>query len=310
MSFRPGGRRAREPGGRTLLRSPSPSGHDIMQTRIDHRFEELSRRGCAALVAFVMAGDPDPATCLAILKALPGAGADVIELGMPFTDPMADGPAIQAAGLRALKAGMTVARTLELVAEFRQSDSSTPIVLMGYYNPIYVYGTSAFLRDAKAAGADGLIAVDLPPEEDAELCLPALAAGMNFIRLATPTTDDARLPAVLANTSGFVYYVSITGITGAAAPDAVKVGLAVRRIKRHTQLPVVVGFGVKNAAAAKTIAASADGVVVGSALVDVLRASLDATGKATEKSVKAVTDLAADIAKGIRSAASVAVPMI
>lgn len=257
-----------------------------------------------------MAGDPDPATCLAILKALPGAGADVIELGMPFTDPMADGPAIQAAGLRALKAGMTVARTLELVAEFRQSDSSTPIVLMGYYNPIYVYGTSAFLRDAKAAGADGLIAVDLPPEEDAELCLPALAAGMNFIRLATPTTDDARLPAVLANTSGFVYYVSITGITGAAAPDAVKVGLAVRRIKRHTQLPVVVGFGVKNAAAAKTIAASADGVVVGSALVDVLRASLDATGKATEKSVKAVTDLAADIAKGIRSAASVAVPMI
>jgi tryptophan synthase alpha chain len=281
-----------------------------MQTRIDRRFEELSQRGCAALVAFVMAGDPDPATCLAILKALPRAGADVIELGMPFTDPMADGPAIQAAGLRALKAGMTVARTLELVAEFRQSDSSTPVVLMGYYNPIYVYGTSAFLRDAKAAGADGLIAVDLPPEEDAELCLPALAAGMNFIRLATPTTDDARLPAVLANTSGFVYYVSITGITGAAAPDAAKVGLAVRRIKRHTQLPVVVGFGVKNAAAAKTIAASADGVVVGSALVDALRASLDATGKATEKSVKAVTDLAADIAQGIRSAASVAVPMI
>ena len=205
---------------------------------------------------------------------------------------------------------MTLARTLEMVAEFRRSDASTPIVLMGYYNPIYVYGTAAFLRDAKASGADGLIAVDVPPEEDAELCLPALAAGINFIRLATPTTDAARLPAVLANTSGFVYYVSITGITGAVAPDAAKVALAVRRIKMHTRLPVVVGFGVKNGAAARAIAASADGVVVGSALVDALRASLDITGKATEKSVKAVTDLVADIAQGVRLAAPASVSMV
>ncbi len=278
-----------------------------MQTRIDRRFGELSSQGRAALIAFVMAGDPDPATCLAILKALPRAGADVIELGMPFTDPMADGPSIQAAGLRALKAGTTLASTLEMIAEFRRSDSSTPIVLMGYYNPIYVYGTAAFLRDAKAAGADGLIAVDVPPEEDVELCLPALAAGMNFIRLATPTTDDARLPAVLANTSGFVYYVSITGITGAAAPDAAKVASAVARIKRHTTLPVAVGFGVKNAQAAKAIAASADGVVIGSALVDALRASLDAAGKPTEKTVQAVTDLVANIAQGVRLAAPASV---
>lgn len=281
-----------------------------MQTRIDRRFGELSSQGRAALIAFVMAGDPDPATCLAILKALPRAGADVIELGMPFTDPMADGPSIQAAGLRALKAGTTLASTLEMIAEFRRSDSSTPIVLMGYYNPIYVYGTAAFLRDAKAAGADGLIAVDVPPEEDVELCLPALAAGMNFIRLATPTTDDARLPAVLANTSGFVYYVSITGITGAAAPDAAKVASAVARIKRHTTLPVAVGFGVKNAQAAKAIAASADGVVIGSALVDALRASLDAAGKPTEKTVQAVTDLVANIAQGVRLAAPASVSMI
>lgn len=281
-----------------------------MQTRIDRRFGELSSQGRAALIAFVMAGDPDPATCLAILKALPRAGADVIELGMPFTDPMADGPSIQAAGLRALKAGTTLASTLEMIAEFRRSDSSTPIVLMGYYNPIYVYGTAAFLRDAKAAGADGLIAVDVPPEEDVELCLPALAAGMNFIRLATPTTDDARLPAVLANTSGFVYYVSITGITGAAAPDAAKVASAVARIKRHTTLPVAVGFGVKNAQAAKAIAASADGVVIGSALVDALRASLDAAGKPTEKTVQAVTDLVANIAQGVRLATPASVSMI
>ncbi len=275
----------------------------IMQTRIDRRFEELSRQGRAALVTFIMAGDPDAATCLAILNALPSAGADVIELGMPFTDPMADGPVIQAAGLRALKAGTTLSKTLELVADFRKNDNATPIVLMGYYNPIYIYGVEAFLRDARAAGVDGLIAVDLPPEEDAELCLPALSAGMNFIRLATPTTDDARLPAVLANTSGFVYYVSITGITGAAAPEAAKVASAVRRIKTHTKLPVVVGFGVKNPAAAQTIAAHADGVVIGSALVETLRASLDETGKPTERCVKAVADLAASIAKGVRSAA-------
>ena len=275
-----------------------------MPTRIDRRFEDLARQNRAALVTFVMAGDPDLETCLAILKALPKAGADVIELGMPFTDPMADGPAIQAAGLRALAAGTTLAKTLALTADFRKSDSTTPIVLMGYYNPVYVYGVEAFLRDAKAAGVDGLIIVDLPPEEDSELCLPALAAGLNFIRLATPTTDDARLPAVLAHTSGFVYYVSITGITGAAAPEPAKVASAVSRIKAHTKLPVAVGFGVKNAGSAAAIAAHANGVVVGSAIVEALRASLDRHGKATEKSVEAVVGLVAEIAKGVQSAAS------
>ena len=275
-----------------------------MPTRIDRRFEDLARQNRAALVTFVMAGDPDLETCLAILKALPEAGADVIELGMPFTDPMADGPAIQAAGLRALAAGTTLAKTLALTADFRKGDSTTPIVLMGYYNPVYVYGVEPFLRDAKAAGVDGLIIVDLPPEEDSELCLPALAAGLNFIRLATPTTDDARLPAVLAHTSGFVYYVSITGITGAAAPEPAKVASAVGRIKAHTKLPVAVGFGVKNAGSAAAIAAHANAVVVGSAIVEALRASLDRHGKATEKSVEAVVGLVADIAKGVQSAAS------
>ena len=273
-----------------------------MTTRIDTRFAALRREGRAALVTFLTAGDPDPATSLAILRELPGAGADMIELGMPFTDPMADGPAIQAAGLRALHAGMTLARTLDLVRGFRAGDDSTPIVLMGYYNPIYVYGVARFLSDAKAAGVDGLIIVDLPPEEDEELCVPALAAGLNFIRLATPTTDDARLPAVLANTSGFVYYVSITGITGAAAPDASRVGDAVARIKRHTALPVAVGFGVRTATHARGIAERADGVVVGSALVDALRASLDADGQATGRTVAAVTDLVAELAGGVRSA--------
>jgi tryptophan synthase alpha chain len=277
-----------------------------MPTRIDRRFADLARQNRAALVTFVMAGDPDLATCLDILKALPRAGADVIELGMPFTDPMADGPAIQAAGLRALAAGTTLAKTLALAADFRAGDSTTPVVLMGYYNPVYVYGVEAFLRDAKAAGVDGLIIVDLPPEEDSELCLPALAAGLNFIRLATPTTDAARLPAVLAHTSGFVYYVSITGITGAAAPDFAKVAAAVSRIKAHTSLPVAVGFGVKNAGSAAAIAAHADGVVVGSAIVEALRGSLDNHGKATGKSVEAVTALVADIAKGVRRVATVA----
>ncbi|HEY8008839.1 MAG TPA: tryptophan synthase subunit alpha [Methylocella sp.] len=275
-----------------------------MATRIDRRFEDLARQNRAALVTFVMAGDPDLSTSLAILRALPKAGADVIELGMPFTDPMADGPAIQAAGLRALAAGTTLAKTLALAAAFREADSTTPLVLMGYYNPVYVYGVEAFLKDAKTAGVDGLIIVDLPPEEDTELCLPALAAGFNFIRLATPTTDDARLPAVLANTSGFVYYVSITGITGAAAPDTAKVAAAVRRIKAHTALPVAVGFGVKNAASAAAIAAHADGVVVGSAIVEALRASLDRDGKATGKSVEAVADLVTEIAKGMRPTTS------
>ncbi|MBO0732723.1 MAG: tryptophan synthase subunit alpha [Methylocapsa sp.] len=275
-----------------------------MPTRIDCRFEELARHRRAALLTFVMAGDPDPATSLAILKSLPAAGADVIELGMPFTDPMADGPAIQAAGSRALRAGTTLEKTLQMAAEFRQSDTATPVVLMGYYNPIYVYGGGRFLRDARDAGVDGLIVVDLPPEEDSELCLPAIAAGMNFIRLATPTTHDARLPAVLANTSGFVYYVSITGITGAAAPIAAKVASSVKRIKAHTKLPVAVGFGVKDAVSAAAIAASADGVVIGSALIEALRKSLDATGKATEKTVDSVTSLVADMAKGVRAAAS------
>ena len=221
-----------------------------------------------------MAGDPDAATSLAIVKALPKSGADVIEIGMPFSDPMADGPAIQAAGLRALHGGQTLHKTLALTRAFRAEDAHTPVVLMGYYNPIYVYGVETFLRDAVAAGVDGLIVVDLPPEEDEELCLPALKAGLNFIRLATPTTDDRRLPAVLANTSGFVYYVSITGVTGSAAADPAKVGAAVARVQRHTHLPVAVGFGVKDAASAAAIAAVADGVVVGSALVEALRASL------------------------------------
>jgi tryptophan synthase alpha chain len=272
-----------------------------MTTRIEHRFAALKGEGRAALVTFVTAGDPDYATSLAILRALPQAGADVIELGMPFTDPMADGPAIQASSLRALNAGQDMKKTLAMVAEFRQADALTPLVLMGYYNPIYIYGVDRFLIDAKAAGVDGLIVVDLPPEEDSELCLPALKAGLNFIRLATPTTNDQRLPAVLANTSGFVYYVSITGITGMAAPDTGKVSAAVARIKRHTALPVAVGFGVKTAAQARAIAAVADGVVVGSALIDALKQSLDGV-KATKSSVKAVTDLVTGLAEGVRGA--------
>src|SRR5258708_1407499 len=277
-----------------------------MTTRIEERFAARKREGRAALVTFVTAGDPDYSTSLEILRALPRSGADVIELGMPFTDPMADGPAIQASSLRALKAGQNMRNTLAMVTEFRQADAATPIVLMGYYNPIYVYGVERFLIDAKAAGVDGLIVVDLPPEEDDELCLPALRAGLNFIRLATPTTDDKRLPAVLANTSGFVYYVSITGITGAAAPDTGKVSAAVGRIKRHTVLPVAVGFGVKTAAQARAIAAVADGVVVGSALIDALKQSLDPDMKATQSSVKAVTDLVAGLAQGVRGARRVA----
>jgi tryptophan synthase alpha chain len=271
-------------------------------TRIDARFAELKREGRSAFVTFVMAGDPDPDASLAIIKALPEAGADVIELGMPFTDPMADGPSIQAAGLRALKAGMTLKKTLAMVRAFREGDNATPLVLMGYYNPIYIYGVDKFLVDAKAAGVDGLIIVDLPPEEDTELCVPALKAGLNFIRLATPTTDDKRLPAVLANTSGFVYYVSITGITGAAAADSNAVGEAVARIKRHTKLPVCVGFGIKTPDAARAVAARADGAVVGTALIDALRGSLDGGGHATEKTVGAVADLAAALAQGVRGA--------
>ena len=277
-----------------------------MTTRIDTRFAELRKQGRAAFVTFLMAGDPDPATSLAIIKALPQAGADIIEIGMPFTDPMADGPAIQAAGLRALKAGMTLNKTLDMVRKFREGDNVTPIVLMGYYNPIFIHGVDAFLTDAKAAGVDGLIIVDLPPEEDDELCIPALRAGLNFIRLATPTTDDKRLPAVLANTSGFVYYVSITGITGSASANATQVGEAVARIKRHIALPVCVGFGIRTPEAARDIARAANGAVVGSALVDALRASLDAEGRATALTVGAVTDLAASLAQGVRGAAQAA----
>jgi tryptophan synthase alpha chain len=273
-----------------------------MTTRIDRRFAELKAQGRAALVTFVMAGDPDHTTSLAIIKALPAAGADVIELGMPFTDPMADGPAIQAAGQRALKAGHTLKKTLTMVREFRATEDRTPIVLMGYFNPIYIYGVERFLTDAKTAGVDGVIVVDLPPEEDEELCLPALKAGVNFIRLATPTTDDRRLPAVLANTSGFVYYVSIAGITGTAAPDASVVNAAVARIKRQTALPVAVGFGVKTAEQARAIAQSADGVVVGSALIDALKATLDGDGKPGAGTVKAVTDLVALLSAGVHAA--------
>ncbi|WP_398465958.1 tryptophan synthase subunit alpha [Tardiphaga sp.] len=273
-----------------------------MTTRIDTRFAELETEGRSAFVTFVMAGDPDLATSLEIVKALPKAGADIIELGMPFTDPMADGPSIQAAGLRALQAGMTLRKTLQLVRDFRATDDKTPIVLMGYYNPIYIYGVDKFLPDAKAAGVDGLIIVDLPPEEDNELCIPAMKAGINFIRLATPTTDDKRLPAVLANTSGFVYYVSVTGITGAAAADASVVGTAVARIKRHTKLPVCVGFGIRTPEAAQAIASHANGAVVGTALIDALKGSLDADGKATAKTVSAVADLTAALAAGVRGA--------
>jgi len=273
-----------------------------MTTRIDARFAELKKQGRSAFITFVMAGDPDPITSLEIIKALPGAGSDLIEVGMPFTDPMADGPSIQAAGLRALKAGMTLKKTLAVVREFRKGDDATPLVLMGYYNPIYIYGVDQFLVDAKAAGVDGLIVVDLPPEEDSELCLPAMKAGLNFIRLATPTTDDRRLPAVLANTSGFVYYVSVTGITGSAGADSAAVAQAVARIKRHTKLPICVGFGIRTPEAARAIAANADGAVVGSALVEALRHSLDADGKAGAKTVDAVAGLAASLAKGVRGA--------
>jgi tryptophan synthase alpha chain len=275
-------------------------------TRIDARFNELKKQGRSAFVTFVMAGDPDPKTSLEIIKALPSAGSDLIEIGMPFTDPMADGPSIQAAGLRALKAGMTLKKTLAMVREFRKDDNATPLVLMGYYNPIYIYGVDQFLVDAKAAGVDGLIVVDLPPEEDSELCLPAMKAGLNFIRLATPTTDDRRLPAVLANTSGFVYYVSVTGITGSAGADSAAVAQAVARIKRHTKLPICVGFGIRTPEAARAIAANADGAVVGSALVEALRRSLDADGKAGAKTVDAVAGLAASLAMGVRGAKLVA----
>jgi tryptophan synthase alpha chain len=270
-------------------------------TRIDRRFAELRAAARPAMVTFVTAGDPDYETSLKILKALPSAGADVIEVGMPFSDPMADGPAIQAAGRRALLAGQTMVKTLQMVRAFRESDRDTPIVLMGYYNPIYIYGNDRFLADAKAAGVDGLIIVDLPPEEDEELCIPAMKAGLNFVRLATPTTDDRRLPAVLKNTSGFVYYVSIAGITGTKSPDSFRVAEAVDRIKRHTDLPVAVGFGVNTPEQAAAIGRNADGVVVGSALVRAVEKSLGPGNRATERTVAAVTDFVAALAQGVRA---------
>ncbi|MGI9512345.1 MAG: tryptophan synthase subunit alpha [Anderseniella sp.] len=270
-------------------------------TRIEARFADLKAQGRAAFVTFVTAGDPDYDTSLELVRALPGAGADIIELGMPFTDPMADGPAIQASSLRALNAGQNMIRTLQLVTKFRAGDNDTPIVLMGYYNPIYIYGVDRFISDAKAAGVDGLIVVDLPPEEDHELCIPALEQGLNFIRLATPTTDDKRLPKVLTNTSGFVYYVSVTGITGSKAPDISRVSQAVSRIKRHTALPVAVGFGVKTPEQAAGIASGADGVVVGSALVNTIKDSLDADDTATDTTVSNVLKLVRELAQGVRN---------
>ena len=246
-----------------------------------------------------MGGDPDLYTSLAVMKALPAAGSDVIELGMPFSDPMADGPSIQAAGLRSLNAGQTLNKTLELARKFRETDNETPIVMMGYYNPIYIHGVEQFLADAKDAGVDGLIVVDLPPEMDAELCLPAIKAGINFIRLATPTTDDKRLPAVLRNTSGFVYYVSMTGLTGTAIANSSKVISAVKRIKGHTDLPICVGFGVKTAEHARAIGANADGVVVGTAIVNVV-ADANEAGKSATETAEAVMALVSDLAKGVR----------
>ena len=273
-----------------------------MTARMDRRFTDLAAEGRPALVTYFMGGDPDYASSLAIMKALPKAGSDVIELGMPFSDPMADGPAIQLAGQRALRAGQTLTKTLQMARDFRLEDSDTPIVLMGYYNPIYIYGVERFLNDALEAGIDGLIVVDLPPEMDDELCVPAVERGINFIRLATPTTDAKRLPRVLENTSGFVYYVSMNGITGSALPDPSLVGAAVRRIKEHTTIPVCVGFGVKTAEHARAIGASADGVVVGTAIVNQIASSLTADGAATEATVAGVEALVRSLASGVRSA--------
>jgi tryptophan synthase alpha chain len=270
----------------------------MARTRIDQAFKKL--QGVRpALVTFITAGDPDYEASLGLLRALPAAGADVIELGMPFSDPMADGPAIQASSQRALKAGQTLRKTLEMVRAFRRDDQTTPVVLMGYYNPIYSCGPESFVHDAVAAGVDGLIVVDLPPEADGELCLPALNAGLSFIRLATPTTDDERLPAVLANTSGFVYYVSIAGITGTREPDLEKVRHSVTRIKGHTALPVCVGFGVKTPEQVRAIGAYADGVVVGSALVNAIAANLDSHGAASPAMISSVTSLISQLATGL-----------
>jgi tryptophan synthase alpha chain len=275
-------------------------------TRIDKKFAELKRERRAGLVAFITAGDPDHDTSLAILKGLPGGGADIIELGMPFSDPMADGPAIQASSQRALRAGQTMKKTLAMVSAFRATDDTTPIVLMGYYNPIYVYPVDRFVADAAKAGVDGLIVVDMPPEEDAELRPQASEAGLDFIRLATPTTDAKRLPAVLAHTSGFVYYVSIAGITGTKAPDLADVKDHVGRIKRETSLPVAVGFGVKTEEQVSAIAGIADAVVVGSALVNTVAQSLDGEGRATSATKPQVLHLVARLAAALHHPAEAA----
>lgn len=277
--------------------------------RIERRFAALRAQGRAGLVTFITAGDPDEATCFELLARLPAAGADLIELGMPFSDPMADGPTIEAAGHRALRAGITVRKILGLVARFRATDTDTPIILMGYYNPIYAYGVDAFLADALKAGVDGLIIVDLPPEEDEELCLPSLAAGMRFIRLATPTTDDTRLPLVLANSSGFLYYVSIAGITGTQSAGNVAVTAAVERLRRHTALPVAVGFGIKTPESAAAIARVADAVVVGSAIVGLIAAHLDADGRAAPGLVDKVTAFVTDLATAVHTADHEARPL-
>jgi len=273
-----------------------------MTKRMDEKFAALRAEGRPALVTYFMGGDPDYATSVEIMKALPKAGADVIEIGMAFSDPMADGPAIQAAALRALHAGQTLPKALQMVRDFRVSDDTTPIVLMGYYNPIYIYGVDRFIKDALEAGIDGLIVVDLPPEMDEELCIPAIKAGINFIRLATPTTDEKRLPKVLENTSGFVYYVSMNGITGSALADTAQVSEAVARIKSHTDLPVCVGFGVRTAEQAQAIGASADGVVVGSAIVAAIAGTLDANDKVQGDPVAAATAVVSELASGVRSA--------
>ena len=273
-------------------------------SRVERRFAALQAEGRGGLVTFTTAGDPDAETCFEILSGLPAAGADIVELGMPFSDPMADGPTVQASSLRALRAGMTLKGTLELVARFRARDGDTPIILMGYYNPIYSYGVERFLTDATAAGVDGLIIVDLPPEEDEELCQPALDAGLHWIRLATPTTDEARLPTVLTNTSGFIYYVSILGITGTGSASAEAVREATGRLKRHTNLPVAVGFGIKTPQQAAEVAGIADAAVVGSALIDKIKSGLDEDNRATPGLAKEVLDFVASLAKGVRGTRS------
>ncbi len=272
------------------------------QSRVERRFAALAAEGRGGLIVFVACGDPEPETFFEILSGLPGAGVDVIEMGMPFSDPMADGPAIQAASLRALNAGMTLRGTLDMAARFRVQDDETPIILMGYYNPIYSYGPEKFLKDAREAGVDGLIIVDLPPEEDDELCRPALDAGLHWIRLATPTTDEARLPKVLSNTSGFVYYVSIMGITGTRSYSSEAVRQAVARLKAHTELPIAVGFGVKTPEQAAEIAGLADAAVVGSSVIERLKAGLDPEGRATPGLVDDVLGFVRSLAEGVRGA--------